>query len=157
MSHTNGMFKPNTKSRFWSKKNLKRKLEFWSEKEDVGVFGIADFKFLGLEARFERNWRKWFWNLENQISGPKIQNRNRIWGFEVPISNFLKPKFWIFGIDFEFLSQKLQIKIEFQVFVSRFRNIPKTQFSQNWNFQILAESNSAFSSNFDPKFLIFRV
>ena len=38
---------PHTKSRFWSKKNLKRKFEFWSEN--------GDFKFLGLKSKFGRN------------------------------------------------------------------------------------------------------
>ena len=33
----------------------RRKFEFWSENVDLGVFDIAEFKFLGLEMRFERN------------------------------------------------------------------------------------------------------
>ena len=56
---------PITKSKFWSKKNLGRKYEFWSENEDLGVFDIADFKFLGLDTRFVRNLRNRFWILEN--------------------------------------------------------------------------------------------
>ena len=79
---------PNTKSRFWSKKNLKRKWEFWSENEDLGVFDIADFKFLGLGTRFERNWRNWFWIFENGFQDPKCRIRNRISDCEVPISYF---------------------------------------------------------------------
>ena len=31
------------------------KIEFWRENQDLEVFDIADFKFLGLETRFEDN------------------------------------------------------------------------------------------------------
>ena len=85
---------PNTKSRFWSKKKLHRKLKFWSEKQDLGVVDIADFNFLGPKSKFERNWRKRFSNFQNQFPGPKIQNRNRISGFDVPISHFFETKFF---------------------------------------------------------------
>ena len=62
--------------------------EFRSENVDLGVFDIADFNFLGPKSKFERNWRKRFSNFQNQFPDPKTQNRNRISGFEVPISHF---------------------------------------------------------------------
>ena len=66
--------------------------EFWSENVDLGVFDIADFKFLGLGTRFGRNWRNRFWIFENGFQDPKCQIRNRISDFEVPILYF--SKFW---------------------------------------------------------------
>ena len=48
---------------------------------DLEVFDIAELKFWGPESKFERNER-------NQIFGREIQNRNRIWSFEVQISYF---------------------------------------------------------------------
>ena len=81
---------PNTKL-------VEEKFEFWCQKVDFGVFEIADFKFDGLESKFERNWRKRFSNFRNRILGPKIENRNRISGFDVPIlyfsGNFNFPNF----------------------------------------------------------------
>ena len=104
---------PNTKSRFWSKNFfsfLKR-----NENQDFGVFDDGDFEFRGLELKFERNWKKLLSKFRNQISIlkiqnqiefqilacgffnfddrfwiyiPKIQNRNRIWSFEVVIFDF---------------------------------------------------------------------
>ena len=131
---------------------MKGKSEFWSEKEDLGVFDIAEFKFLGPKSKFERNWRKrfsifqifkiefwvrklkiviefqvlrcWFFNFGDWfwIPIPKIENRNRISGFDVPISQF-----------------------------------PETKFSKNQKFQILTESVSAFSFHFDQNFQFCRV
>ena len=37
------------------------KIEFWREKIDLGEIDIAEFKFLGLELRFEWNKKKKFW------------------------------------------------------------------------------------------------
>ena len=116
----------------------------------MGVFDIADFKFWVADMRFERNERKRFSNFQNQISGPKTENQNRISSFDVRIFQF-----W--GVDFEFLSPKLKIEIEFQLSVSKIFVFPKPNFSIKPKFQILAESNSAFSSDFDPKVSIFRV
>ena len=50
---------------------LVRKIYFW-------VFESAEFKFVGLEMRFERNKEKRFSNFRNHISSPKSQNHNPI-------------------------------------------------------------------------------
>ena len=67
---------------------VEEKLEFRSENQDFGVLDIAEFKFDGLEMRFERNQRKRFSKFRNEISTPKTQNQNRISGFEVRIFQF---------------------------------------------------------------------
>ena len=46
---------PNTKSRFWSKKNLNFDLKNYV---DLGVFDFAEFKFWDLGSKFERNLRE---------------------------------------------------------------------------------------------------
>ena len=66
----------------------KLEFKFGREKQDFGVFEDGDFKFLGPKSKFERNWRKRFSKFQNQFPKPKTQNRNRISGFEVPISHF---------------------------------------------------------------------
>ena len=38
---------------------VEEKLEFGHEKKDLGVIGDAEFKFVGLEMRFERNKKKY--------------------------------------------------------------------------------------------------
>ena len=78
---------PNAKSIFCSKIFFE-KFEFSSENLDLGVFDVGDFKFLGPESKFERNWTNRFSNFQNQFSGQKIQNRIRISGFEMPIFEF---------------------------------------------------------------------
>ena len=74
--------------------SIEENSEFRFEKTVFGVVDDAEFKFEGLEMKFERNWRKGLQNSQNQISGPKIQNRNRISGFEVPISYFSGIRFF---------------------------------------------------------------
>ena len=89
---------PNTKARFWSKKQF----EFWRENKDLEVFSDADFKFLGPESKFERNWRKRFWNFRNQ----------NFWSwYSKSKSNF---RFW--GADFVFFWNPNFSKIEFSNF-----------------------------------------
>ena len=88
----------------------------------------SNLRFLVLRCRF-LSFGNRFW-----ISIPQIQNRNRIWGFEVPILYF--SEFWCADFLFFWKFQKLW-KIEI--------------------IQILAESVSAFSSNFGSTFLFFRV
>ena len=115
----------------------------------MGVFDSAEFEFWGLESKFGRNWSKRFWNFENQICGPKIQNR--ISSFEVQI-------FELWRQIFNFASPKLKVEIECQVLGSRFLIVPKPNCLKLSKFQILAaESVSAFSSDFDLIFSIFRV
>ena len=55
-----GNLGPNTKSRFWSKKNSNYDLK----KMDFGVFDAAEFIFFGLAMGFERNKKKRFWIFE---------------------------------------------------------------------------------------------
>ena len=43
----------------------------------MGVFEDGDFKFLGLETRFERKWRNRFWIFENGFHDAKSQIRYR--------------------------------------------------------------------------------
>ena len=116
--------RPNAKSRFWSKKYVYRKFKFWSEKKDLEVFDIADFKFLGPKSKFERNWRKRFWNFRKQFPGQKFQIENEI--------QVLRSRFFNFGDDFEFLCPKFKIEIEFEVQIFHF---PETQFWKNRNFK----------------------
>ena len=74
--------------------------------------------------------------------GQENQNRNLIFGVEVPISYFSQ-------IQIECKSQNFG----FGVPISRF---PETHFFKNRNFKFW-QSNSAFSSNFDSNFQFFRV
>ena len=60
-------------------------------------------------------------------------------------------------MDFEFPFPKLKIEIEFQFLVSKILIFPNYKIFQKSKFQILADSNSAFSYQFDQKFSIFRV
>ena len=88
---------------------------------------MADFKFVGLESRFERNWRNRF-SIQKLIFESKIPNRNPISGFEVPILHL------------------------FEVVRCQFLIFPKPNFLKLTKFQILTESISVFSSNFDQNF-----
>ena len=53
VSNRRATIKPNLKRNFGI--SVEEKLEFWSENVDLGVFDIAEFKFWGLESKFEKN------------------------------------------------------------------------------------------------------
>ena len=49
---------------------VEEKRKFWREKVDCGVFNDADFNFLSLEIRFDRNDKKDFGFLKNDFRNP---------------------------------------------------------------------------------------
>ena len=115
---------PKTKSRFWSKKNLKRKLEFWSKNEDLGVFDIADFKFLGLDTRFERNWRNRFWIFKIWFLNRKFQIAIQFQVLRCRFCIFLK----LWGAGFVFFWKPNFPKIE----ISNFGRVDFCNFINFW-------------------------
>ena len=122
-------------------------MEFWCENVDLGVFDIADFKFLGPKSKFERNGRNWFSSFQNQFPGPKIPNRNGMLGFEVPISHFPETqifenrnfKFW--QSRFLYFHQNLSQIFDFEG--SIYQNFPRISLSTRNNYF------SNFSSTYD--------
>ena len=55
---------------------VEEKFKFWREKQDLGVFDIAEFEVWGLEMRFGRNLiRKivfGFWKMDFRIPNPQF-------------------------------------------------------------------------------------
>ena len=115
----------------------------------MGVFDIADFKFLGLEARFERNWRNRFWDFENGFhdAKSKIWNRNHgfgVWNFDFGW-HFSNRNFWKFeisnfgGILVPFRLPIFKISMKFiilRVYIHNFSKISSPGIPENFVRQI---------------------
>ena len=127
----------------------RRKIWILKRKSRFGVFRYRWIRILGSRSEIrEELWKPIFKFSKSNFwpRSSKSKSNFRFW-----VANF-----WILGMDFEFLSPKCKIEIEFEVLMSDFSFI-QNQIFQKSKFQILAESNSAFSSNFDPAFWFFRV